>query len=146
MVLMQKSGAICSDQNLTLIRMITCVQATKSFHQEIQNSEFIPESATSNLRHIQSSSHPTFPKASSVWSLTPPLRSLCLPEVFLVSKSPTPSHMPRISVHWDLHLPLRNSTPRIHNMWLSLSARAVMDNDRFPSLQSQPTNASNHSR
>ena len=65
--------------------------------------------ATSSLRYSQFSSHPTFPKlssvlkASSVQSRTPPLRDLHLPEVFPIPKVSKPNQIFRSSVHQDLH-------------------------------------------
>ena len=135
-------------------------QATKSFYQEMHNSQSSsqilhhiqslphPCSATSNLRYIQPSSCPTFSKSSSVSktssirSRTSPLRDFQLPEVF-----PTPSQRPWSLVHQDLCLLLRNTIlPALKTCNALILKRAVIRDSRFTIMQSWLINASNHGR
>ena len=105
---------------------------------------------------MQSPSHPTplhpifskspsISKASSVRSLTPSLKGLYLLEIFFIPKVSNPiSEAPYISPSKSLSTITQLYSPHIHNVWCSLSARVVMNSDRFPNPQSQPTSANNH--
>ena len=128
-------------QNLTLMRIMTRAQVTKSFNKKFTTLRVHPGvSATSSLYHIQPLSHQTFSKASFVlkaslvWSHTLPLRDHCLLEVFPIPEVPNPkSEAQNISPPRSSPTLMQLHPPHVH-MWHLLSAWTIIESDRFFSL------------
>ena len=104
----------CSGQNLTLVRMMTRIPATKSFHWEIHKSQ----SPSQSLGHIQPPpkvilrpEHPSIPKShSTIMRLLPP-RGFYHFEIFPVLKVSTPNLKLQQQIVQDLRRYLCNAFP-----------------------------------
>jgi len=110
-------------------------------------------STTSSLHNIQPSSHPTFPKsssvpkASSVRGRTPPLRSLHLPKVFPIPKVSNPkSEAQIISPPRSLPVVTQHHPPTLKTCNTPTLKRSVIHGSRFPSIKSWLISSSNHGR
>ena len=87
-----RKRGICSDQNLTLIRMMTCVLATEIFfkksatpksNQEPPQHPLFPKSASTTSGFSKSA---TIPKTPSIPEPPFPLQGFYLPEIFPILK------------------------------------------------------------